>query len=65
MYVDIVISNVFNLNKHFFFFALRASEVRHLLLDFDPYGSTVPFGLFLHFLNRISDLLNSRTSVVL
>ena len=48
MYVDIVISNAFNLNKKRFSFsflttfAFRLSEVRRLLLDLDPYGGTDP-----------------------
>ena len=27
-------------------FAFRSSEVRHLLLDLDPYGGTDPLGMF-------------------
>ena len=27
-------------------FAFRSSEVRRLLLDFDPYGGTDPYGMF-------------------
>ena len=33
-------------------FAFRSSEVRRLLLDLDPYGSTDPLGIFAHFLKR-------------
>ena len=31
-------------------FAFRSREVRRLLLDFDPYGGTDPFGMFLFFI---------------
>ena len=30
--------------------AFRSSEVRHLLLDLDPYGGTDPLGMYLFFL---------------
>ena len=30
-------------------FAFRSSEVKRLLLDFDPYGGTGPLGMFLSF----------------
>ena len=33
-------------------FAFRSSEVRHLLLDLDPYGGTDPLGMFPLFLKR-------------
>ena len=34
-------------------FAFRSSEVRHLLLDLDPYGGTDPLGMFPLFLKGI------------
>ena len=34
-------------------FAFRSSEMRHLLLDFDPYGGTDPLGMFPLFLKGI------------
>ena len=37
-------------------FAFRSREVRHLLLDFDPYGGTDPLGMFPHFLRRTADV---------
>ena len=36
-------------------FAFRSSEVRHLLLDLDPYGGTDPLGMFPLFLRRTAD----------
>ena len=36
-------------------FAFRSSEVRHLLLDLDPYGGTDPLGMFPLFLKRTTD----------
>ena len=45
-------------------FAFRSSEVRHLLLDLDPYGSTDPLGLFHLFLKRTADVMAPRLSVV-
>ena len=33
-------------------FAFRSSEVRRLLLDFDPYDGTDPLGMFPLFLKR-------------
>ena len=33
-------------------FAFRLAEVRHLLLDLDPYGGTNPLGMFALFLKR-------------
>ena len=38
--------------------------MRHLLLDVDPYGGTVPLGKFLHFLNRTADIMDPRLSVI-
>ena len=34
-------------------FAFRSSEVRHLLLDLDPYGGTDPLGMFPIFLREL------------
>ena len=45
-------------------FAFRSSEVRRLLLDFDPYGGTDPLGMIILFLKRIADVLTPRLSVV-
>ena len=36
-------------------FAFRSSEVRHLLLDLDPYGGTDPLGMFPLLLKRTAD----------
>ena len=38
-------------------FALRSSEVRHLLLDLDPYGGIDPLGMFPLFLKRTADVM--------
>ena len=38
-------------------FAFRSSEVRHLLLDLDPYGGTDPLNMFHLFLKRTADVL--------
>ena len=38
-------------------FAFRSSEVRHLLLDLDPYGGTDPLGVFPLFLKRTADVI--------
>ena len=38
-------------------FAFRSSEVRHLLLDLDPYGGTDRLGMFPLFLKRTVDVL--------
>ena len=38
-------------------FAFRSSEVRRLLLDFDPYGGSDPLGMFPLFLKRTADVL--------
>ena len=38
-------------------FAFRSSEVRRLLLDFEPYGGTEPLGLFPLFLKRTADVM--------
>ena len=46
-------------------FAFRSSEVRHLLLDLDPYGGSDPLGMFPLFLKRTADVLAPRLSVVL
>ena len=45
-------------------FAFRSSEVRLLLLDFDPYGGYDPLGTFPLFLKRTADVLAPRLSVV-
>ena len=45
-------------------FAFRSSEVKHLLLDLDPYGGTDPLGMFPLFLKRTADVLAPRLSVV-
>ena len=38
-------------------FAFRSSEVRRLLLDYDPYGGTDPLGMFPLFLKRTADFM--------
>ena len=38
-------------------FAFRPSEVRHLLLDFDPYGGTGPLCMFPLFIKRTADVM--------
>ena len=38
-------------------FSLRSSEVRHLLLDLDPYGVTDILGMFPPFLKRTADVM--------
>ena len=45
-------------------FAFRSSEVRHLLLDLNPYGGSDPSGMFPLFLKRTADVLATRLSVV-
>ena len=45
-------------------FTFRSSEVKRLLLDFDPYGGTDPLGMFPLFLKRTADVLAPRLSVV-
>ena len=45
-------------------FAFRSSEVRHLLLDLDPYGGTDALGLFPLFLKRTADVTAYRFSAV-
>ena len=45
-------------------FAFRSSEVRRLLLDFDPCGGTDSLGIFPLFLKRTADVLAPRLSVV-
>ena len=46
-------------------FAFRSSEVRHLLLDLDPYGGPDPLGMFPLFLKRTADVMAPpRLSVV-
>ena len=37
-------------------FVFRSSEVRHLLLDLDPYGGTDPLGMFPLFLKRTANV---------
>ena len=37
-------------------FVFRSSEVRHLLLDLDPYGGTDPLGMFPLILKRTADI---------
>ena len=38
-------------------FAFRSSEVRHVLLDLDPYGGSDPLGMFPFFHKRTADVL--------
>ena len=38
-------------------FAFRSSEVRHLLLDLDPYGGTDALGMYPIFLMRTADVM--------
>ena len=45
-------------------FEFRSSEVRHLLLDLDPYGGTDSLGMFPLFLKRTADVMAPRLSVV-
>ena len=45
-------------------FAFSLSDVRRLLLDFDPYGGYDPLGMFPLFLMRKADVLAPRLSVV-
>ena len=45
-------------------FAFRSSEVRHLLLNLDPYGGTDPLGMFPLFLKRTADVMAPCLSVV-
>ena len=45
-------------------FAFRSREVRHLLLDLDPYGGTDPLGMFPLFLKRTADVMAPHLSVV-
>ena len=45
-------------------FAVRLREVRHLLLDLDPYGGTDPLSMFPLFLKRTADVMATRLSVV-
>ena len=42
----------------------RSSEVRRLLLDLHPYGSTDPLGMFPLFLKKTADVMAPRLSVV-
>ena len=44
--------------------ACRSREVRHLLLDLDPYGGTDPLGMFPLYLKRPADVMALRLSVV-
>ena len=46
-------------------FEFRSSEVRHLLLDLNPYGDTDPLSMFPLFLKRIADVMSPSLSVVL
>ena len=45
-------------------FAFRSSEVKRLLLDFDPYGDTDPLGMFPLFLKRTADVIAPCLSLV-
>ena len=45
-------------------FAFYSSEVRHLLLDLDPYCGTDPLGMFPLFLKRTAVVMAPRLSVV-
>ena len=45
-------------------FAFRSSDLRHLLLDLDPYGGSDPLGMFPLFLKRTADFLAPHLSVV-
>ena len=45
-------------------FAFGSREVRHLLLDLDPYGGTDPLGMFPLFHKRTPDVMAPRLSVV-
>ena len=45
-------------------FAFRSSEVRHILLDLDPYGGTDPLGMFPLFLKGTADVMAPLLSVV-
>ena len=45
-------------------FAFRSSEVRRLLLDFEPCGGTDTLGMFPLFLKRTADVLAPRLSLV-
>ena len=44
--------------------AFRSSEVRHLLLDLDPYGGIDPLRMFPLFLKRTADVMAPHLSVV-
>ena len=45
-------------------FACRSREVRHLLLDLDPYGGTDPLCMLPLFLKRTADVICPRLIVV-
>ena len=45
-------------------FAFWSTEVRHLLLDFDPYGGTDPVSMFPLFRKRTTDVRAPHLSVV-
>ena len=45
-------------------FAFRSCEVRHLLLDLDPYRYSEPLGMFPLFLKRTTDVIALCLSVV-
>ena len=38
-------------------FAVRSREVRHLLVDLEPYDGTDPLGMFPLFFKRIADVM--------
>ena len=46
-----------HLSPTFTTFSFRSNEVRHLLLDLDPYGGTHPLGMFPVFLKRTADVM--------
>ena len=45
-------------------FAFTSTEVRRLLLDLDPYGGTIPLGMFPLFLKRTADVMAPCLSAV-
>ena len=45
-------------------FTFRSSEVKHLLLDLDPYCGADPLGIFTIFLKRTADVMVTSLSVV-
>ena len=48
-----------HLSPSFTTFAFRSSEVRHLILDLDPYGGTDSLSMFPLFLKRTADVMVS------